>query len=393
MRAFVVMVLAVSLLGPAAPATAGRAACTLHSRGRLVAVEPLVQLAADAVAAEIRVSARFGVSAYRVTYCTVDATVASGLMVLPQGLRGPLPLVMYEHGTTIGRTEVPSFLTPLEGRIIPFFFASDGFAVVAPDYPGLGVSPGRHPYGHAASEAAASLDLLPAAFLSAARQGVAVSRRVLLTGFSQGGQAAMATGQALQGRQSGWRLGALASIAGPFDLLGGVPLLLDPERSDPAKATVYLAYLLTAWKDLYRLYDDPAQVFHQPYAGIVEGLFDGSHGTAEVIAALPSTPGELLLPQMLEQIARPTGRLAEALRANETCDWAPAVPARLYAGRLDRDVVFAHAEFCRRQILAAGGQAEVVDLGDVDHLTTALLALPQIRDWFRYLARWQDGHQ
>ena len=29
----------------------------------------------------------------------------------------------------------------------------------------------------------------------------------------------------------------------------------------------------------------------------------------------------------------------------------------------------------------------------MDHLTTALLALPQIREWFRYLARWQDGHQ
>ncbi|HEX6682567.1 MAG TPA: hypothetical protein VF062_07205 [Candidatus Limnocylindrales bacterium] len=74
------------------------------------------------------------------------------------------------------------------------------------------------------------------------------------------------------------------------------------------------------------------------------------------------------------------------MRANETCGWAPAAPTRIYAGRLDRDVVFEHAPFCQAQILAHGGSAEVVDLGDVDHLGTAFLALPQIRDWFRLMA-------
>jgi hypothetical protein len=217
---------------------------------------------------------------------------------------------------------------------------------------------------------------------------VSLSRTVLVTGFSQGGQAAMATGRALQEHQSHdrWRLGALAPIAGPFDLRNGLASWLDPRLTDPANATAFLAYLLTAWKPLYRLYDNPSEVFTAPYAQTVENLFDGQHSTPEVLAALPSTPADLLLPATIADLARPTGRLAAALRANETCHWAPDAPTRLYAAHGDRDAVFAHAERCRDQLRAHGGHAEIVDMGDADHFTTALLALPLIRTWFEDLA-------
>lgn len=47
---------------------------------------------------------RYGIEAYRVIYCTVSSsyrpTIASGLLVLPQGRRGTLSLVSYDqfHG-------------------------------------------------------------------------------------------------------------------------------------------------------------------------------------------------------------------------------------------------------------------------------------------------------
>jgi hypothetical protein len=224
--------------------------------------------------------------------------------------------------------------------------------------------------------------MLRAAQTVTRRHRVPLSHNVFVTGFSQGGQAAMATGRALQRAPGPWRLTALAPMAGPYDLSGAeTAALLDPARTNPEHAAFYAAYIFTAWKDLYHLYTDPHQIFTAPYADIVEDLFDGSHGITDIDAVLP-TVRELFRPEILALIANPTGRYAAALRDNDVCRWAPTVPTRLYASRGDRDVAYANAEQCRRQILNRGGTAEVVDMGDVDHVATAVTALPLIRTWF-----------
>ena len=373
--------------------------CAVVSRGRLLATMPLVELSGAQVAAELGEAGlpsntRTGIRSYRLEYCTVSPsgtpTSASGLVVLPQGLHGQLPLVVYAHSTVAAKTDAPSFLTQPEGRLVPFFFASDGFAVVAPDYLGLGTSPGRHPYIHAASEASATLDLLTAADVATATLDARLSRTVLVSGHSQGGHAVMAIGQAIQRGQSRWRLGALAPMAGPYDLSATeIPAVTDPNRTNQQRAAVYLAYVFTSWKRLYHLYTDPRQVFDPRYAGMVEDLFDGTHGVNEVDAVLPAL-AELLRPDILAQLAHPTGRFAAALRDNDVCHWAPAAPTRLYVGRLDTDVVPANADRCRQQIIARGGAADVVDLGPVDHLGTALASLPLIRTWFAWLSARPD---
>jgi hypothetical protein len=382
--------------GPATAATATNSAaeCVGHARGRVLSTTALLRLSSTEITAEfhrlgLTDSARYGVDAYRVRYCTIAVsgamTTASGLFELPQAQRGPLPVLAYEHSTDSAKTDAPSFLLGTENRIVPFFFASDGFAVAAPDYLGLGTSPGRHPYLHAASEASASLDLLKAVEVVSRERGIRLSHDVFVSGMSQGGQAAMVTGQALQRSRGPWRLAALAPMAGPYDLSGAeTTAVLDPNRTNPQRASIYLAYMFTAWKHLYHLYSDPHQVFTAPYADLVEGLFDGLHGVEEIDAALPA-PGDLFRPEILALIAQPTGRYAAALRDNDACHWAPSAPTRLYASHGDRDVVFANAEQCRQQIMARGGTAQIVDMGAVDHVGTAITALPLIRAWFTQL--------
>jgi pimeloyl-ACP methyl ester carboxylesterase len=377
--------------GPAA-----KDGCTRANHGRALSSTPLKQLDSAAASEDFRrtgfqdATARYGVSAYRLEYCTVSPTgsptTASGLLALPRETADKiLPTVLYEHGTTAGKTDVPSFLTGTENSVVPFYFSSAGYAVVAPDYLGLGTSPGRHPYLQAATEASASLDMLRAADAVSRDQAVALSRDVLISGHSQGGQAAMATGQALQRVGGPWRLAALAPMAGPYGLSGAESeALLDPTRTDPQKAAFYASYILTAWKDLYHLYTDPRQIFNEPYAGTVEALFDGTHSVPDIDAALP-TPQELFRPRTLALLARPTGNYAAALRANDVCHWSPAVPTRLYAAHGDTDVVFANAEQCRQQITARGGTAQIVDMGTTNHVGTAIASLPLIRTWFNEL--------
>lgn len=78
------------------------------------------------------------------------------LPVVPAGTQ--LPMVVYEHGTTSGPTDVPSQLRG--GFEVAMGYAAFGFITLAPDYLGLGDSRGFHPYVHAATEASASLDMI-----------------------------------------------------------------------------------------------------------------------------------------------------------------------------------------------------------------------------------------
>jgi hypothetical protein len=49
---------------------------------------------------------------------------------------------------------------------------------------------------------------------------------------------------------------------------------------------LYVAYILLAYDDVYDIYARPADVFRQPYASTVPGLFDMEHFFDDVLAGL-----------------------------------------------------------------------------------------------------------
>jgi len=63
---------------------------------------------------------------------------------------------------------------------------------------------------------------------------------------------------------------------------------------------------------------------------------------------------------------------------DNTCDWRPDVPVHLFHARGDKDVAFANSLRCRRQLAAHGADQRLTDVGEFDHSTTVLKALPQI---------------
>lgn len=213
---------------------------------------------------------------------------------------------------------------------------------------------------------------------------------MLVSGHSQGGQAAMAVGAELQrGGDPAFRLAAVAPIAGPYDV---TTTLHTAATTGIANASAYLAYFTVEWNRLHHLYGSPAEAFRPPYDHTVPALLDGNHSSPDILAALPPTPAQLFTSEFLARLARPTGALAGALKVADTsCDWRPAVPVRLYAARGDRDVPIANSGYCQRRVWAAGGQAELVDVGDVDHSTSELRALPQILAGFDQLGGPRQG--
>ncbi|MFD4913800.1 alpha/beta hydrolase family protein [Streptomyces virginiae] len=405
-RGAATVALAAVLGGIAAPAAsaapAAQAATAAPARGELLSVVPLDTLDREQVVAELATlgidpaTVRYGVRAYRLSYATVDAqgrpTTATGLLVLPRGGPHRLDLVSDTHGTVATRDDAPSGGAG-SNRLTPYLHASAGRAVAAPDYLGLGGGPGSHPYMDTRSSVTASVDMLKAARTAADRLGRPVSRDVYATGFSQGGQVAMALGRELSRGRDGLRLRALAPMAGPHDLLGTEFPGLTDGRVDPRVGVFYLSYFLTAQNRLHPLYKDPAEVFRAPYAQAVEGLFDGSHPVQDIVAALPATPRELLTPQWAENIRSPHGALLEAVRADDgVCDWKPAAPVRLYAGAADTDVPIANSRACAADLARHGVRAKVVDQGpDADHTATAVRSAPQVVRWFDAIRQGRTG--
>lgn len=120
----------------------------------------------------------------------IEAREDTGAVFLPKGPTPPggWPVVVWAHGTVgIASTCAPS-LNVRSARDIQYLgtWLSLGFAVVAPDYAGLG-SQGLHHYLNARAEAYSVLDSL-----LAARSVFPLQNRVIFVGQSQGAHAAFA---------------------------------------------------------------------------------------------------------------------------------------------------------------------------------------------------------
>ncbi|HST84336.1 MAG TPA: hypothetical protein VLL08_21545 [Kineosporiaceae bacterium] len=365
------------------------------NRGTLISVVLLRKLSREQVVAELTAAgydpaaANYGVTLYRLLYRTIDergrATTASGLLVLPRNPARPaLTTVSYGHGTQVFRGGAPSVTDDTWETAPPITYASAGFAAVAPDYLGLGLGPGQHPWMHVPSEVTASVDMLRAARSFAVRSRIALRPDVVVTGFSQGASVAMGTARALQaGQAPGFRLSAVAPVSGVYDFRRSeIPALLDG-RLQQNWSVAYLSYLFVSWNRLYGLYDSPADVFQAPYDRILPELFNGEHPGEEVSAALPSSVDRLLTDHAVQMLRHPSANLATALRmADATCiSWTPRVPVRLYATTTDEQAAYQNSLACQSALVASGRQAPIIDVGDTDHGGSNVRATAEIARW------------
>jgi hypothetical protein len=388
----------------ALPASA--ASLTMHpDRGRLVSVERLRTLSARQVTAALKSDeggawdtgkVEYGVDTYRLVYRTIDAsgrpTTAGGLVALPRNGDRRLRVVSFTHGTELFRGDAPSTGKDVWGQAPALTYASAGMAAVAPDYLGLGKSPGPHPWMDVPSETTAAVDLLRAARQFTARSGRRLQREVLATGFSQGASAALGLARALQGGADSWfRLGAVAPVSGAYAFKDAeLPALLKGQ-TDRKAGVIYAALTFVAFNRLHHLYDSPAEVFRRPYDRRIEKLLDGSHPGIEVVKGTPGTVDALLTPKARAALAHPTGGLAAALRlTDDVCAWTPKAPIRLYYAKGDEQAVTANSDRCLATLRAHGTDAPLTDLGTPTyggsrHLGSNQAATATLVRWFASL--------
>ena len=137
---------------------------------------------------------------YNTIGAKAEATNASAVMLVPSGsaaCTASSALVAYAKGTDVQKPR--TLANPADGEtfLLAAMYAAQGYTVVATDYLGYAKSAhAYHPYLHADSEASAVIDSIRAARNAAATLNVALSGKVMLTGYSQGGHASMAAHRA-----------------------------------------------------------------------------------------------------------------------------------------------------------------------------------------------------
>ncbi len=332
---------------------------------------------------------KFGTAARPFTYETVDpygiSITNSALLMLPLGTNGPLPLVSDQHGTLVLKSDAPS--QPGSGDIWAFVLASYGYAVVVPDYLGLGSSPGYQAYLHAQSEATCVVDALRAGKSLCASNNVTLNGQLFLTGYSQGGHVTMAAHRELETYHTNeFTVTACAPSSGPYDL-GGVTIR--SMLTDPAYPG-YFPIILAAYLPLYQLGDTLEELLAPPYRSTLPPLLDGTHTESQLAAAMPADPIAIFRSDFQADFRTNVNNVfRKALLDNNTYSWAPKAPVKLFHCQGDRDVVFANAQVAYQSFTNRGACCvNVVDPGAPAKLNHDDCYAPSLRGvlaWFETL--------
>ncbi len=284
------------------------------------------------------------VKSYKVTYNTTDAqgnpTVASGAVYIPNLTNCDYaPITAYDHGTEFIRNNVPS-RNDYVGQGL--YFSTTGYITVMPDYLGLGDHPGIHLYQHSETEATATLDLVRAVrqYLDTATNELKDNGQFFITGYSQGGHAAMATNKYIEDNslQNEFDVIACAPMSGAFDQTGAqFDLIFDGDSSYYAPS--FLPYVLGSYQEAYgNIYQNFTDIYDASHAASIEIFLNGGNKTFTQWNTMLGLNYydfmvDTVLENMLADVNRDSHRINVALRANNLYDWVPQNPIKmLYCG-------------------------------------------------------------
>jgi hypothetical protein len=322
---------------------------------------------------------------------TGERVQVSGLLAMPAGLKGPLPVVSWQHGTILSFNQVPSNLVRLgEPGYMPsdnvdsletlfnlHRLAGQGFAVIAADY--LGKGPYRNGRGEAYAVRQATvqtcLDILDAGLGTMRTLGV--SRLALfLNGWSQGGLNTQWLAQELQRRRVPVKAVAAQS---PFNDLAnsmrywcGALAFAGDYPPLPAWISACLIITLGSYREYYRLDDLFSVAIRPQHLAYAESYWKDYALTEEVMRAMPAPPA-LLVDGFLDRFtANSNSRFLSQLAANGATFWAYESPTRLYYGLADEAL---HPKLVTMALAANGPRVTGVPVPGASHRATFLASL------------------
>jgi len=336
------------------------------------------------------------VGIYKITYNTIDVfgnpTVASGAMYVPLIDADSIPIISYQHGTVMDREEVPSRRSDDPAGL---FYAGNGYITTLPDYLGLGDHPGLHPYLHWESEATATIDLIRAAREFLNDSLLIWDNHLFITGYSQGGHAAMAAHKYIHMNdlQSEFRVTASAPMSGSYPL-SSTQFEHIFSKDSTYNGSYYIPYIIASYQYVYgNLYDDPSHYYDPPYDSIFAAWeLSGNFFEDYPMGSLPKNFYEFMQDSVMENLLEDFNHpLRIALRKNDLHNWAPQEPVRLIYCGMD-DVVPPLCATTTRDTMQMLGAPDVLAVSagaEYNHGSCALPAFLYALDWFDSMSKEQ----
>lgn len=385
------------------------------------------------------------INVYQLTYETVggkgESTKSSGALMVPTGsdssCQGPLPIVLYAHGTNADKTYNIALVdnSNAEGILLAAVFASRGYIVVAPNYAGYDTSDlPYHPYLNADQQSKEMIDVLRAARSALPLASTSDNHKLFVTGYSQGGFVAMAAQKAMQA--AGMTVTAAAPMSGPYALAAFGDAIFAGQVN--SSATLNFTLLASSYQNAYgNLYTNTTDVFEAQFAPTIadllpsatpivslysagqlpmNALFSSTPPAPEFAAQTPATTPAALAPifatgfgtpnlinntYRLDYLrdaqaqpdggfptigtgvpaAAPTNTLRQDLKTNDLRNWSPASPVLLCAGDQDPTVFYLNTQLIQEYWMSNAPGASFTVL-DVDSAVTSGDPYASLKDGF-----------
>ncbi len=333
-----------------------------QAQGLLISADPVVNTPA-------------GMQAWKIRYLTRDdrggQREVTGMVITPREAlpRTPRPVIAWAHGTWGTATSCAPSSSPRFFDATPAIQAvRRGYVVVAPDYPGLG-SPGPHPYLVGTATARSVIDAVRAA---QGIQGAGAGRRYAVWGESQGGHAALWTGQLSRVDGAGLTLVGVAAGAPLTSLAANLR-----QASDPNARAFLTALATDSWSGYYGV---PLRIGRSRTPAIIRRLA-GNCVSVDATPRLGGLLGILAVRQDLRSVD--LGRTlpwSSYVAANSTTP-VSRVPVLFAQAREDPLVAPGVTRAFARRMCANRVRVRYIDLPGKDHVATAKDSTTETLAW------------
>ena len=316
-----------------------------------------------------------GVNVYSITYNTSflgEPVIASGLVIIPSE-PGDYPVLSFQNGTNTLHSNAPTVDPDSQFSQLLQGVASTGYVVIMADYLGFGATDYlAHPYLHKESTVQTVVDMLYAVaeFDDDVAKDITISSDCFLMGYSQGGWATLALLDAMEhDYSSDFTVKAVSCGAGPYDLgYFNEQVLGYTEYPMP----VFLGYITNAYSE-YDLFANPlSDIFNDPYATRIPGLYDGKHASEQINNQLTTSITGLFKADYISGYASAPAYegVRNALEANSIEGWNTSVPLRFFHGTADTYVMPEISEMMHTDMINAGSNPLTclyVPMNGLDH--------------------------
>jgi len=343
----------------------------------LFSVQVQAQRAGQLISADPVADSPTGMQAWRISYWTMTGKSApiraTGMVIAPrEASTRARPVLAWTHGAWgVAQKCAPSLSRDFWKYTAGLQAVSRGYAVVAPDYPGLGIQ-GVHGFLVGPDTARSVLDAVRAAGQVPA---AAAGKRFAVWGESQGGHAALWTGQRARHYAPDLDLVGVAAAAPPTYLVDNLR-----QGSDPSARTFLTSYAIYSWS---RFYGSPMSTIAGPQSrGIITRLSENNCVNFDSMPKLGAILGIVTLRRNLRNTD--LGKIepwASHARVNNAKAGQIDVPLLLAQNPKDTIVAPAVTRRFARDACAAKKRVRWIDINGKGHGTSASDTVGVTLDW------------